>query len=114
MAYGTRVVFEAIREIAAAAITATYTAVGPATIDHTRLVSINNSTNGEVYISLDGIVNHLRLAPNSFKLFDLTANKVQDDGLFIAEGTIFYIKYVTAAPTTGNLWIEVLYASGGV
>jgi hypothetical protein len=114
MAYGTKVAFEAVREVAAASITASYTAVGTATIDHSRLVSISNGTDADCYISLDGVTNHLRLASNSFKLLDLTSNKVSDDGLFIAQGTIFYVKRVSGAPTTGTLWIEVMYASGGV
>lgn len=114
MAYGTRVNFEPIREAAFGAIGATYSAVGSATTDFTRLVSINNGTDAQVYISLDGVHNHLRLAANSFKLLDLTANKVQDDGLFISNGTVFYVKQVSGAPTTGTLWIETLYAVGGV
>lgn len=114
MAFGTKVAFEAVREVAAASITASYTAVGTATLDHARLISISNGTNAEVYISIDGVVNHLRLASNSFKLFDFTSNKVMDDGLFLAQGTIFYIKLVGAAATTGSVWIEVAYASGGV
>lgn len=114
MAYGTKVAFEAVREVAAASITGTYTAVGTATIDHSRLISISNATNAEVYISFDGTTNNLRMASNSFKLFDFTSNKVQNDGLFLAEGTIFYIKLVGAAATTGSVWIEVAYALGGV
>lgn len=114
MAYGTKLQFEPVREVAAASITASFAAVGTATIDHTRIVSFVNGTNADVYVSLDGTNNHLRIASNSFKLFDLTTNKVSDDGLFIAQGTIFQIKLVGAAATTGTFWIEVAYASGGV
>lgn len=114
MAFGTKVSFEAVKEVAAASVTASYTAVGTATTDHTRLLSISNGTDADCYISLDGTTNHIRLSANSFKLFDLTANQVSNDGFFIAEGTIFYVKRVSGAPTTGTLWIEVMYASGGV
>lgn len=114
MAYGTRVRFEAVREIASGSISGAYAAVGTATTDHTRLVSISNGTDTDIYISLNGTTNHLRVASNSFKLFDLTTNKVSDDGFFIDEGTIFYAKQVSGAPTTGTLWIEVMYADGGV
>lgn len=114
MAFGTRVNFEPIREQAFGSIGASYAAIGTATVDHARLVSISNSTDADVYISLDGTTNMLRVASNSFKLFDLTTNKVSDDGFFIAEGTIFYVKRVSGAPTSGTVWIEVMYALGGV
>lgn len=114
MAFGTRVRFEEIREAAFGAIGAAYLAVGGATSDHTRLVSFFNSTDADVYISLNGATNHLRIAAGSGQILDLTTNKVKDDGLFIDEGTIFYQKRVGAAPTTGSLWIQVMYADGGV
>lgn len=114
MAFGTRVRFEAVREAAFGAIAAGYTALGLATTDHTRLVSFFNATDADVYISLDGVNNHLRIATGSGQVLDLTANKVRDDGLFIDEGTIFYQKRVAAAPTTGSVWVQVMYADGGV
>lgn len=113
MAYGTRAAFEAVREIANGSITANYQAVGTAITDHARLVRIVNTMNTEMYISLDGTTDHIRLAAGSFFIIDFSANKVRDDGLFLPIGTIFYVKQVTA-PASGNLWIEVLYAQGGV
>lgn len=114
MAYGTRVRFEELREAAFGAIAAGYTAVGGATSDHTRLFSIFNSTDTDVYISLNGVTNHIRVASGSGQIFDLTTNKVRDDGLFVDEGTIFYVKRAAGAPSKGLVWIEVLYADGGV
>lgn len=113
MAYGIKVSFEPVREVAAAGVGVNYAAVGTATTDFTRLVNVVNTTDAEVYISFDGVNNHIRLPINSFQLFDLTANQVNDSGLFIAKGTIFYAKRVAVAPTTGSVWIEVMYASGG-
>ena len=114
MAFGTRVRFEAIREVAFGLIAAGYTAVGLKTTDHTRLISFFNSTGADIYISLDGVTNHLRIAAGSGQVLDLTTNKVRDDGLFIDEGTVFYQKRAAGAPSTGNLWIQVMYADGGV
>ena len=114
MAYGTRVRFEEIRESAFGAIGAAYAAIGGATGDHARLASIFNSTDTDVYISLNGVTNHLRIASGSGQIFDLTANKVRDDGLFIDQGTIFYVKRAAGAPSSGLVWVEVLYADGGV
>lgn len=114
MGYGTKVSFETIREVAAGDVGASYAALGSAVSDHVRLLRITNTCNAEVYVSFDGVNNHLRMGSGSFVLFDFTSNKVRDDGLFLSEGTVFYIKRVSGAATTGALWIEVIYASGGV
>lgn len=114
MAYGTRATFEAVREAAFGSVGAAYAALGSAIADHARLVRFVNTCNAEVYISLDNSTNHIRLAAGSFFIIDLSSNKVRDDGLFIPIGTVFYQKYVTGAPTSGSVWVEVMYAEGGV
>lgn len=114
MAYGTKVAFEPIREIAFGGIGAAYSVFGGVTGDYTRLISFSNNTDAAVYISFDGINDHLRLVPNSFKLLDLTANTVHDDGFFIGKNTQIYIKRVAGAPTSGDVWAEVMYGAGGM
>ena len=114
MAYGTRVSFETLRTSAFGAIGAAYSAVGTATSDHVRLVSFFNSTDIDVIISLDGVNDHIRLASGSGQVFDLTTNRVRDDGFFIPVGTTFYAKRAAGAPSSGNVWIQVMVASGGV
>lgn len=113
MAYGTRVKFDAVREIAFGDVSGTYAAVGTPFTDHVRLISFNTSLDQDVYISFDGTTNHLRLAKNSFQLFDLSANKIRDDGLFIPVGTQIYVKEVSASVASGSLWVEVMYGEGG-
>lgn len=115
MAYGTRAAFEAVREVAFGSVTGSYTAIGTATTDHTRIVHIVSTLNTDVYISLDGTTDHIRLAGGGFVLFDFSSNKIHDDGLFLKEGTVFYVKQTSAgAPASGNLWIEIAYGQGGV
>lgn len=114
MAFGTRVKFDAVREAAFGAIGGTYAAVGPALTDHGRLIRLVNGTNAQVYVSIDGIVNHIRMAANSFFILDFSANKIKDDGLFLSVGVTFYLKQVSGAPTSGAFWIEVVSADGGV
>ncbi len=113
MAYGTRVTFDAVRELAFGAISGTFTAVGTPLGDFVRLMSLNNSMNEEIYVSFDGVTDHLRMATNSFKLFDISANKIRDDGLFLAIGTQVYVREVSASVATGDFWIEVMSADGG-
>lgn len=114
MAFGTRVNFEAVREIAFSSISASFSAIGSPLANHSRLIAINNSTDVEIYISLDGTTNHIRVSPGGFKLYDFTTNKVENDGFFVHIGTTFYVKRVSGAPTIGNVWIEVVYAVGGI
>lgn len=113
MAYGTRVAFEAVRELAFGSISGTYAAVGSPLTDNTRLIVMNSSCDQDIYVSLDGSTNHFRLPKNSFKLLDLSANKVRDDGLFISSGTQIYVKIVSASVTEGSFWVEVMHAEGG-
>lgn len=114
MAYGTRASFEAVREVAFGSIGANYAAVGTATTDHARIIIFTNTTNAEVYVSLDGSTNMMRLPANSYRLIDFSTNRIRDDGLFIPIGTLFYVKQVSGAPGSGSFWVEVVYGAGGV
>ncbi len=114
MAFGTRAQFDAVREIAFGGISGTYAVVGTPLTDHARLIRFVNSTNAEVYISLDGVTDNIRLAASSFLLCDFSTNKIQDDGLFVSVGTQFYVRQVAGAPGSGGVWIEVVSGAGGV
>jgi hypothetical protein len=114
MAYGTRVKFSEIKELDFSGVSASYAAVGTPINEHTRLLSLQNGCDQDLYISFDGTTNHLRMAANSFKLLDLSANKVRDDGLFLAVGTQVYVKEVSASVSSGTFWVESLYAEGGI
>jgi hypothetical protein len=113
MAFGTRVQFNPLGTVAFGSLTGSYTALGPPMPGHARVVKFSNSTNQDVLISADGVTDHLRVATNSFVLFDFSSNKIQEDGLFVQKGDQFYVKYA-AAPASGNVWIEVITAAGGV
>jgi len=113
MAYGRVAKFEELKSLAFGSITGAYAAVGTATTDYTRIVTFTNTTNQAVYISLDGTTNQLYLPSGVIKVIDISANKVRDDGLFIPKGTVFYTKHTGSAPTSGAVYIEVLYAGGG-
>ena len=114
MAYGTRATFNAIREMAFGDLLANFDVVGTLLTDHARIVRFTNTTDVEVYISLDGATDQIRMAVNSFFLLDFSTNKVQDDGLFVPVGTIFYARRVAGAASSGAIWIEVVAATGGV
>jgi len=115
MAFGTRVKFEDVREVAFGSVAAGYTAIGSALGDRARIITFYNTTDTDVYISDDGVNNKMRLPSGSGKVLDFTAAKVRDDGLFVHEGTVFYVKRTAmGAPSVGNVWIEVTAADGGI
>lgn len=114
MAYGTRVKFSAVRELDFGDISGSYAALGTPLAEHVRLIRLVSTFDDEVYVSMDGTTDQVRLAQGSFLLLDLSANRVRDDGLFIPVGTQFYVKSVGSDPTSGSIWLEVLYAEGGV
>ena len=115
MTYGKRATFEAVREAAFGSVGAAYAAIGSATADYPRIISFYNSTDKDVYISFNGVTDHIRLAAGSGQVLDLTTNKVRDDGLLLPLGTVFYQKRTAmGAPSTGSVWVQVVYAAGGV
>lgn len=114
MAFGTRASAGPVREIDFGDVGASYVAVGSPLTDYTRIISFQNGLDQHVYISLDGTTDNFRMANNSFKLLDLSANKIRDDGLFLAAGTQIYIKEVSASVTSGTFWFETIIAEGGV
>lgn len=114
MAFGTRAVFNDIQELDYTSLSSSYLAVGSALTDFGRIICFNNSTDVTVYISDNGVDNKIRLAPNSFRLFDFSTNRIRDDGLFVAQGTVFYTKIESGSPTRGAVWIEIVSAAGGV
>jgi hypothetical protein len=109
MAYPRKLIVDAVRTVAFGAIGAGYSAVGAAITEPCRLFCLTNLTDEDVYFSIDGVIDQFIVPSNSFKLIDVTANKVRDDGFFLAEGTVFYVRRVGVAPTLGSVYIEVLH-----
>lgn len=110
MAYPIRFRMEAIRESAFGVVGANYAAMGSAIAEPARMIRLVNTTDQDVYISFDGVTNHIRVVSNSFLLLDVTANLVRNDGFFIADGTVIYQKHAGVAPTSGLVFAEVVYA----
>jgi len=113
MGYGTRVKFDPVREIAFGDVSGTYATVGTPIADHVRILAFNNGMDEDLYISFDGVTDNLRIASNSFKLYDLSTNRIRDDGLFLAVGTQIYVREVGSSVSSGDFWVEVMYGEGG-
>lgn len=101
--------FEALRSVAHGSISGSYAAVGPAFVYPIRLICISNNTDGDMLFSTDGATDVLFVAAGSFKLFDLTTNRLnQQQSWVLPAGTQFYVKQSTA-PSKNSVYIETLY-----
>jgi hypothetical protein len=105
---------DTLRSIAYGSTSVSYAAVGTAFTHAARLVCFTNNTDGDMFISNDGVNDKLFIAANSFKLFDLTTNKSGGlgDGIFaLPVGTIIYVRQ-SSTPTKGAVYVEVIYGNG--
>ena len=102
---------DGIRTLAFGSIGATYTAVGTSFAFQARIICFTNTTNQNVFFSMDGVTDQLIVTANSFKLLDVTVNHrpINQDDFCFAIGTQWYVRYA-AAPSSGAVYIEVVYA----
>jgi hypothetical protein len=105
-----RAEWEPLRSLDFSLITNTYMGIGTELDNPARIIRIQNLTDALLFISNDGINDKMAFAPNSFLLLDITANKTQDSGCYLAEGTRFYVKEVNT-PTEGAVYVEVIYGA---
>ena len=101
---------EEVRELGFATIAAGYKAIGDQLEFPSHLLYIQNLTDASVWISFDGQTDHFPLVAGSFLLLDITSNKSNQIGFFIAEGTTFYAKQL-GVPTSGSVYVTSFYGS---
>lgn len=105
---------DALRSVAFGSITGSFTALGTALTHTWRMFKITNTTDKDMIISFDGTTNNLIVPAGSFTLYDIATNAPpvsENDNLLVGIGTQFYVKYV-AAPSSGTIYLEGLYAKG--
>lgn len=95
---------EAIREVAFGSINATFTALGAVLAHDAFTVSMFNDSDQNIYVSTDGVTEHIKVAAQTGRVFDYKTND-----MYRKAGTQFSIKYDAGAPTTGGFWLEVEY-----
>lgn len=95
-----------IREIAGSSITGSYAVLGGVLMRDAFLIVLNNNTNGDVYVSIDGVTDMMKLPSVSGRVFDVKTND-----MYWIHGTQFYVRYdsVPGSPA-GWFALEVAYA----
>lgn len=101
---------ETLRSLAFGSIGASYAAIGSALAHPSRIIQLYNDTDTGLLFSMDGVNDHWFIPSKSGIVYDLTANKSREQGMYIAEGTIFYVKQ-SGVPSSGNVYITSLYGS---
>ena len=111
-AYSTIIAWEPLRTLAYTSMAGTYVGVGTPMANPIRMMSIYNSTNEDLYFSVDGITDYWVIPATSSKIYDIASNKSTQGGwLVLSSGTRIYVRYPGSAPTLGSVFIEVIYGS---
>lgn len=106
-----RAKFEPIREAAFGSITGTFTQVGSVIAPAVRHCIIQNFTNQTLDFSISqaGTEHHFSLASSVAYVFDITTNRVTDDGFFIGSGQYLWVRHRGVAPTSGMVQFTTVY-----
>ena len=96
---------EAVREIAGGSTTNAYQPLGGVFIRNAFRVTVTNWTNGDIYLSTDGVTDMMKMPLLSARILD---DKTND--MFRRMGTQIYIRYdMTPGVPTGWATLEVEY-----
>jgi len=82
---------EAIRELAAGSLTTAYQVLGGVFTRDVFRATLTNNTNGDIYLSTDGVTDMMKMPSSSGRILD---DKTND--MYRKSGTQFYIRFDTA------------------
>lgn len=106
---GIKVQYENIRLLAFGDISGTYAAVGTVLSHPARNVKFVNTTQGDMYFTMNNAVDQIIVPAGTAYVADYGSNKSDNDTQYvIAKGTQFYVKQIEA-PVSGAVYIEVYY-----
>ena len=108
MAREIRLAAETIRSLAFGSIGAAYAGVGTRFDNPVRIFFTQNLTDKSLMFSLDGVNDHFALPAGGFLLLDVTGNKANAQGFYIAEGSRLYVKEIVT-PTSGSVYLSLFY-----
>ena len=95
---------EAVREIAFSALNTSYQQLGPDTQGFLRYLAIDNGTDQDIYVSLDGVTDQFRCRAYSAKVYDLKTND-----LYYERNSAIYIRS-KALPMEGDAFVETAFS----
>jgi len=108
MSSSIRLAVDEVRTLGFASIVAGYTGIGTRFEHPARIIFVQNLTDKLLMFSFDGVTDHFPLAPNGYLLLDITSNKTQEQGLYLAEGSRLYVREIDN-PTSGSVYLTLFY-----
>jgi len=111
MANGLRIIPEALRVRESSGFNGAYQALGTPLSYACCLVKIVNNSNVLVTISWDGITDHDVVPGNSFALYDVCSDAGSQRGLYVAQGTQFWVKGSAGVLNTGSVYLVAFHTS---
>ena len=108
-----RIAYEPLRSLGFAGIGIAYAGVGTALANPSRILSIYNTTDVNLVLSLNGVDDHAFISANGGKVTDFGANAAKQAGFAeLPAGSRWYVRQEGAdAATVGNIYIESVYLS---
>lgn len=108
----TRGKFDTMRSLSYSSIGSGFMGVGTAFEYPVKLLKIINLTNANLIVSYNGVNNQDIVTANGGVIYDVAANKADPAGSFqLSVGDRVYVMEETSAPTSGNVYVVVVYAS---
>lgn len=108
-----RVFAEPIRSLDASSMSGTFMGIG-SRFDHpARFIVLNNTTNGIVNISLNGLDTHFIMVSDSYLVLDWCWNDTGvNSGLFLEKDHRVYASFASIfAPPVGAIYLSVFYGA---
>lgn len=99
-----------VQTVAFGGISGAYAGIGAALTRPARLLTIDNLTDGDLMISIDGVNDYFVIPARSGRIFDWAANQALGSGGYVAQGTRYYVKQITA-PTSGSIYLTYFYGN---
>jgi hypothetical protein len=107
-----RLRYENLRSLAFGSISGSYTGVGLPFTNAVRMIKVANTTDANILISFNGIDDMDILPAQTAQIYDIGSNKSDQAGnLEQSAGERVYIKQESSAPTSGTVYVAVMYAS---
>ena len=107
-----RVRYEALRSLAFGGISGAYAGVGTSFDNPVRMLKVSNLTDANLIISFDGVIDRDIIPANTVEVLDYGSNKAMPGGqLDQSIGERVYVKQAGGAPTSGSVYVTVIYAS---
>lgn len=111
---GLKFAIDSIRSLIWSSISGVYFKIANvATANPARLLCFTNTTDATLFISIDGVNDHIVLPPNSFRLLDIMTNHYAPGNapMQLPSMTFFWARTApgSANPTKGFVYAEVYF-----